>query len=292
MIMGEHAVLHGKTAIVAAIDQTITVKLTPRKDDKITLNSQLFGEYQTQLPISTIEKPYNFVLAVIQLYQNHFKSGLDLLIESDIDPQLGLGTSAAVTVSTLQCLAQWTQQSLTKETCHQQAHTIIQQQQGQGSGADAAASCFGGILAYQMDPYQYIPLKYRPPMQLFYAGYKTPTADVIQFVRQRQQQFPQIYQTIYNTMDQCCQHAITAWQAQDWNTVAELMKIHQACQAALGTSDPHLNHMIDKLQSIDGILAAKISGSGLGDCVVALGEPTCRLDDRAILNIVARIKSA
>ena len=44
MLMGEHAVLHGKKALVCAIDQRISVSLTPREDARISIVSAL-GEY-------------------------------------------------------------------------------------------------------------------------------------------------------------------------------------------------------------------------------------------------------
>ena len=42
MLMGEHAVLHQEPAIVAAIDRWITVTLSPRNDEKLSIES-VFG---------------------------------------------------------------------------------------------------------------------------------------------------------------------------------------------------------------------------------------------------------
>ena len=69
MIMGEHAVLHGKKAIVAAIAKRISIELTPRSDKKISIMSDIFGGYQDSLPIQQLVKPFHFVLAAIQHFQ-------------------------------------------------------------------------------------------------------------------------------------------------------------------------------------------------------------------------------
>lgn len=274
MLMGEHAVLHGNLAIVAAIAARVFVELRPRTDHCIHLHSDTFGEYKTTLPITDFAMPFQFVLATIQRYQTQCDHGFDVYITSNIDPTTGLGSSAAVTVAMLHALAQFTDQPLSREACHQHAHAIIQQVQGGGSGADAAASCFGGVLAYRMAPYSYQPLAAIPPLHVFYAGYKTPTATVIDKVNTQQEKYPELFDALYHAMACCCERAVLAWQHGDWHVVADMMRHHHGLQVALGTSDAQLNTMIDHLQRIDGILAAKISGSGLGDCVVSLGEMT------------------
>ena len=50
------------------------------------------------------------------------------------------------------------------------------------------------------------------------------------------------------------------------------MDLHQGLQDALGVSNLILSNIIFKLREMRGIKGAKISGSGLGDCVIALGK--------------------
>ncbi len=42
----------------------------------------------------------------------------------------------------------------------------------------------------------------------------------------------------------------------------------------LGVSDPTLDDLITRARGSEGVRAAKISGSGLGDCIVAFGPAT------------------
>ena len=55
----------------------------------------------------------------------------------------------------------------------------------------------------------------------------------------------------------------------------------------LGVCDDTLKDMVTKLQSDAGVLGAKISGSGLGDCVLSLGIPQKKLE--GYLNIPVKI---
>ena len=48
------------------------------------------------------------------------------------------------------------------------------------------------------------------------------------------------------------------------------MNIQQSLMNALGVGTPQLNHIINSLHKDPYIYGAKISGAGLGDCVIGL----------------------
>jgi len=66
--------------------------------------------------------------------------------------------------------------------------------------------------------------------------------------------------------------AFEALSAGNYVEVGEILRINQGLMDALGVSNRVLWEIVQRLQEEPGILGAKISGSGLGDCVVALGE--------------------
>lgn len=106
MLMGEHAVVYGHQAIVCAVDKRITVKLTPRKDSVIEINSAL-GNHQTSISKIKVCAPFEFILNAVLKYQKKLKTGFDCLIESEIDATTGLGSSAAVSVAFMAALLWW-----------------------------------------------------------------------------------------------------------------------------------------------------------------------------------------
>ena len=57
-----------------------------------------------------------------------------------------------------------------------------------------------------------------------------------------------------------------------WDKLGQLMAVQQGLMTSLGVNQPRLQSMIDELNALPTILGAKISGSGLGDCVVGLGN--------------------
>lgn len=272
MLFGEHAVLHGSPAIATAVDQYISVNLTPRNDQQINIHSDRLGHYQTTIDSLTITKPFTFILAVISQYKPQLNSGFDLSVHSEFADTLGLGSSAAVTVATLSALHQWLHLPNTPMDLYLAAKQAIITVQGAGSGADAAASAFSGVIAFQVEPLKIEPLPQIPAISLVYSGYKTPTKEVIAKVAKQHAQFPPLYEQIYSAMGQCTKSAINAIKQQQWETLAQLIHIYQGLMQALGVSTPQLNQLINNLAAQPNMLGAKISGSGLGDCIWGLGS--------------------
>lgn len=272
MLFGEHAVLHGKQALSCAVDQRLHLKLIPRTDRNINIHSAALGSDHHTLDHFIIRKPFDFVLAAIDHFRQELPSGFDLQVTAEFSAFVGLGSSAAVTVATLAVLADWLAIELSPMEVFHRGKKIITEVQGLGSGADVAASVFGGIVSYRMDPVEIKKLPAIPEIVLVYSGAKVPTRTVIDIVKQGQQKFPAIYAEIFNSMDLCAQSAISAIQAGDWPALGELMNIHQGLQSSLGVSTRILNELIADLCGETHILGAKISGSGLGDCVLGLGK--------------------
>lgn len=292
MLLGEHAVLHGYPAVVAALNRRITVKLSPRKDDKIFIHSHL-GNYQGDKNHLKIEKPWQFILAILTRYAKALPSGLDLAIEAKFSEQVGLGSSAAITAATLAAVHQWLNYSGELAELHQIGWQIIQQIQGAGSGADLTASLYGGTILYQTQntlpremssgtgmpvPYNnniiavIKKLSFNPPITLVYCGYKTPTSEVIKHVQQLQAQNPVVYEIIFNAIGAAATAGSEAIEQHDLNKLAQAFAENYRLQQKLQVDDPKLQQLINEAKQAPNILGAKISGSGLGDCIVTLGK--------------------
>jgi mevalonate kinase len=272
MLMGEHSVLHGQPAISAAVDRNIHVELTPRNDKHIVIQSVELGEASCHLDDIIVIKPFTFVFTAIKQQAEDLPSGFTLNISSEMDSQLGLGTSAAVTVATLRVIDAWINRTPHDGSLLHRAIKVIRDVQGRGSGADAAASVYGGAVYYEVALCQATKLPHTPTISLVYSGSKMPTADVIRIVDLACKDHPSLYQSLYEKMGDCTRAAKQCFIEQDWETLGHLFHQQQQLMEALGVSTDLLNELITKAMTIDGILGAKISGSGLGDCIVALGE--------------------
>jgi len=274
MITGEHAVLHGADALVGAVNASVRVSLMPRSDRRVVICSAL-GKRDTALDAPDASPPFRFIGAVLETLGANCPSGFDLDIAADMPPDVGLGSSAAVTVATLAAVRAWCGGNgappTPLENLHREALAIVRSIQGAASGADLAASIWGGVLCYGLSGVRRRHTVF-PPVTLVYAGYKTPTAEVIRLVESRRAVAPDRFQDLYARMNACTQEADAAFASTDWSRLANALRQGQTLMQELGVCDDTLADIIRRLRTSSGIAAAKISGSGLGDCVLALGN--------------------
>jgi len=174
--------------------------------------------------------------------------------------------------------------SLPLESMHREGLELIRTIQGRGSGADLAASLWGGMVSYLPNSnntssartpagtaiVEVLPSP--PQLSLRYSGYKTPTSEVLALVAGFREAARERYDQIYEAMSALAQATIDYAQSESWQDFADALNRYQAWMVDLGVSDPTLNRIIATARAQPGTLAAKISGSGLGDCVLALGE--------------------
>lgn len=278
MLFGEHAVLHGSHAIVTAIERYITVILTPRPDNIININSELLGKYQldsrfrgNDIKHGNDEQRFSFVLSTIDEYLDKLPCGFDLKFKSDFTDKMGFGSSAAVTVGTLMVLDNWLcNTKLSAYDLVKKGRKIVQKVQGAGSGADIAASVYNKTILYRINPFKIKELEHKPPIKIVYSGVKKSTAEVIKMVEERRAKNPNIFKKLYDAINYCALEAADAINNQNWPRVGELMNIHQGIQDAFGTNNEVLSKLVFSLRQQPDIYGAKISGAGLGDCVIGI----------------------
>jgi len=102
ILFGEHFVVHGTKAILAAIDKRVTVTTTFTENKTTKINSEL-GTIEVPISSSHEEvrgefRPFVYLAnKIINSDQN--ASGLEITIDSDIPIGVGLGSSSACCVA-------------------------------------------------------------------------------------------------------------------------------------------------------------------------------------------------
>jgi mevalonate kinase len=272
MLMGEYAVLQGGSALVCAVDKRITVTLQPRVDQRIVIVSARLGHWETTLSQLSIVEPFRFVTACLYRYRKKLRVGCELTITADFSDQMGLGSSSAVTVATLAVLRAWLGASVSPLALLREGRQVIRVVQGVGSGADVAASVFGGVVAYRANPLEAEKLAVAPLLTVLYSGAKTPTVEAIRRVKEQFSLFPALFTKLCHAIELCVKEGKQALLQQDWPRLGKAMNIQQSLLQALGVSTPLLENLLNQLRAAPTITGAKISGSGFGDCVLGIGK--------------------
>lgn len=162
-IAGEYAVIQPTyRAILIAVDRFITVFLreSPNKG-MITSYGNLCLTWTRQgdkIIIEGQEKNFSYVMAGINIVESYVREkGIkaayyDLEIVSELESsggkKYGLGSSAAVTVATIEAICSYYKISLTKEKLFKLSSLAHLSLKSNGSCGDLAASVYGGWIAF------------------------------------------------------------------------------------------------------------------------------------------------
>ncbi|MFT5121636.1 MAG: mevalonate kinase [Kiritimatiellia bacterium] len=283
MLMGEHAVLRGKPALVAAVNERLSVDVFPRDDELVRIESDL-GFYCKPYYDLRIEAPFQFILsAAMQCWD---RRGVDITVRSSFASTVGLGSSAAVTVACVTALTALNGEVFDLAAVFARSVKAMRgAQSGLGSGADVAAATYGGILRYERDG-TCRPLKAElPEISLIYCGYKKPTPEVIRIVQAFESAHPSEARAIFAEMEKRTLEAESALEKGNLEQMGREMDRYHACQQALGVSNEDLDLIAAGLSASPGMLGAKITGAGLGDCVFGLGAADATVSGYEKLNV-------
>jgi mevalonate kinase len=281
MLMGEHAVLTNKKCISVAINKRTTVELSPNNNNTINIFSNLgnFSFLLTELNNNNFhfDEKFNFIIQTLKFFKP--KQGFTINISSEINSNFGLGSSASLTSCLVACFLHYKHKKLnlkdekTLIKIFKCSHKIVlKTQHFMASGYDLATSIFGGVIEYQKSPLKIKKLSFQNlPISVIYSGYKTKTTDVLFIVKKNFQGLEKEYKKICNLIGLLSEKASIAIENNNLNDLAKLMNINQGLLGSLLVNDKTLSKIIYWAKE-NKAMAAKISGSGLGDCVIAIGK--------------------
>uniref|UniRef100_Q31EU8 Mevalonate kinase n=1 Tax=Hydrogenovibrio crunogenus (strain DSM 25203 / XCL-2) TaxID=317025 RepID=Q31EU8_HYDCU len=268
--MGEHSVVYGHKAIASSLNHRLSIHWSTRNDNEIHIVSTL-GHHITDTQTLAEHPSLKWVIACLKHYQTKLITGLNIEIDSDFSSTVGLGSSAAVLAAMLGGLDYITQEKASLEALFDTGLKIIQSIQGRGSGTDLAASLHGGIILFDPQNQSVQKLVCDFPISLVYCGYKTSTATVLEKVATDWQDQPELLHHLYQIMGQTTEAAYQSLVNNDVDSFYKRVNTYQGLMDALGVNDATLSHLVYQLRQDREIQASKISGSGLGDCVIGFG---------------------
>lgn len=271
MLFGEHSVLRGSRAVCAAVNRRVTVSLHARPECRISIESEL-GRMDAPLDNPEYGGPFDFVLRAVARYSDVIAGGVAIEIDSDLPTTVGLGSSAAVAVAACAAVRALAGIDTSAGPVMDEAISVVRSVQGRASGADCAASARGGLVGYRLDPFECTSVEQSHPLTLVYCGYKRKTAEVVELVEQRRKEFPEGFNKLNELASLTASESLAAFAAGDWERVGFLMDFNHGLMESMGVANADLARIVHRLRAEDGIFGAKISGSGLGDCAVALGS--------------------
>ncbi len=264
---GEYAVLYGYPAISIAVDRHVTVKIKEGRRFLFTALGRTANRMKEVKEIS----PHAFI--IMKHYSSEFGleiNSLSIEIESTI-PFKGLGSSGALMVALAGALHEVIGIKEDREKMLERLFRIKLQIE-RGSPVDIATSLFGGILKISydkegdifIDKLPYEDLSKHLDLYAIYSGEKMLTSEAVKVVEARRKESA-VKETI-DLMGRTTETTVKYWSEIDM--LYRLARLYHYLLASLGVSTKDIDRIVDYVEERGGI--AKISGSGFGDCVLAL----------------------
>ena len=276
ILFGEHTVVYKKPAIAVAIDRGVNVELIPRNDDNITVKLDLIDYYKKS---QLVNKKLNYkidsqkkmitdyIYEVINLFE--FEKGFELTVDIKMYLGAGLGSSAAVTVSTLKAVSLYVNKQIDKKTIAQTAREIEIKIQGAASPIDTSMSTYGGIIFIdENSKLNRIDFNMKLPLIVSNCEISGNTGKLVESVRLKYEKYPTIVGNIFKAMEQIAIDAKVALEKGNSELIGDLMNINQGLLDAIGVNTTELSDMVYKAREY-GAKGSKLTGSGGGGCIIA-----------------------
>jgi len=304
-LIGEHAVVYGEPAILAAVGMRTTAEA--EKSDKVIVKSKS-GKYNQQWSVKDTKviakkaielwesgsqkgdfsevfsmMKQNFKQISIGTVLNHFEidSGVSIVLDSDIPEGSGLGSSASVALVIAKSVADIYDKRVSLEDINSVAYNIEKLNHGKPSGGDNSACCYGGLLWFvKGNPNTIKSLKDEIPYKLenFVLVYtKKPektTGELVQQVMKLDEKF-RTYRI--KALGRATNEMRKALRKKDFKQVKEIINFTQKNLAELGVSIPEIDKIAKNVRDIGG--AAKLCGAGGGGMMLCYHEDKNKLVD-------------
>lgn len=138
-LMGEHAVVYGKPALLAAINRRVVVSLEPSHDG---------------LSVQTPEGE-SYIRHAVQVTCDHLGQDclpdVRIVVSSGIPIGYHLGSSAAIAVATVGAVMYYLKTIWNPELINQLAYEVEKKQHGNPSGGDNTTVTFGGFIWFRKE---------------------------------------------------------------------------------------------------------------------------------------------
>jgi hydroxymethylglutaryl-CoA reductase len=271
ILLGEHAVVHGRHAIACPIPLTIRA-VVEDGDRGVELLIPRWGvEYQLAKPP---EQRRSFEQAAGAILDKLGLSDRTIRIEvfPDVPRGMGLGGSAALAVAIVRALDLHFRLGLSDPEVNELAYLSEQNAHGQPSGIDNTLATYGKPLVYRRGTPPLVELLNIPkPLSIVVGMTQSEglTARTVANVAEARQRNPRLYEKIFDDIDSLVLQAVSAIQDNHVTTLGDLMNVNQGLLNALQVSTPELERLIDMARDA-GAVGAKLTGGGGGGAMIAL----------------------
>ena len=260
-LLGEHSVVYGKPALLAAINKRVSVTIMLSKTKRIK---------GAQMHIKKIEKLLEILEREIKKKTNHKKiEPYSIRITSQVPVGSGLGSSAALSASFTAALLSFLKISWDKKTIFDIAYTGEKYFHGNPSGGDLATVIEGGFLWFRKEfeflkTFALLPFKPHENIKQFIlinsGKPKESTKEMVKKVARLKKSSPRKVQELFNLQEELTKQMVMSLKDGNEDGLIECIKLGEQNLEKLGVVGKKAQSIIKEIEGVGG--AAKITGGG------------------------------
>ncbi len=285
ILFGEHFVVYGVPALVAAIDLRAEALLAEREDGLIYIGApdlglagyfDAEGSFRPEEGGKEAEGALRPIFVAVREIWRALKarpSGVNVEVRSRIPVAAGLGSSAAVAVSAAAAASWLSAGRLEEELIFKAALEAEKLIHITPSGVDPAISTYGGLIAYKKgEGIRRLEIGAHLELVVGDTGLKRSTGALVAAVRALKDRRPGLFSKLLEAAEELVDEALGALKEGNLRALGELMDISHGLLASIGVSNAALERLVHAARRA-GALGAKLTGAGGGGCMIALVEP-------------------
>jgi mevalonate kinase len=273
ILFGEHFVVYGIKAILCSIDKRITVTSQIIDEKKIKIRSDIGNVDISTDSLSTPDRFTDIMKPILYIGKKALEKsgknvGIEIKIDSEIPPGIGLGSSSACCVAVAASVTGLFEK-LSKEEVLKIAieaeRTIFENT----SGADCSVCTFGGVMQYDIKN-GFKKINSKANFYLVIANSKQThfTSEIVENVRRFRENNEDLFASFCDQELIIIQTALVALEKNDMSSLGLLMSKNQDLLERINISTEKLALLIREAKKTS--FGAKITGAGGGGCIIAL----------------------
>jgi mevalonate kinase len=260
ILLGEHAVVYGIPALVAGMEKGARAEAEGASEDRIEVQG------------NPIERP-NALYDALRAVRTALEVGpVRLQLATDLPLGSGLGASAALGVATARALVNLSP-AKDDQAVRRAAMAWERIFHGNPSGVDTEAAMGAGVLKFVRGE-EPMPIGMVAPfdVSICVAGPPASTASMVGSVARLKEQRPEAFQKNLSAIGALVESATAALRSGDLVSLGRLMDLNHMLLASWMLSTEELE-TARELARHAGALGSKLTGSGGGGAVIAIGDP-------------------
>ncbi len=278
-LMGEHAVVYGKPALLAAINLRLQATVTPlsfprkRESSVQRLDPRVKPEDDNSVVEIISSEPIDYVRHIIEVVREHYKfkelPRLRITIGSEIPAGYHLGSSAAVAVATAGALTFFLKKIWNPQLFNQLAYEAEKKMHGNPSGGDNTTVTVGGFVWFRKEleflkSIWQLPFKPHSSLNHFFlintGRPKETTGEMVHYVRAKSKEQRAKYKNLFDENEEQTRRIARAMKEGDEKELVDAIQVGERTLEGMGVVSAKVIPLIRQIEKIGG--AAKILGGG------------------------------